>query len=110
MVKPFSGEPVPFSAYFRGTARDHLWGIVGGMIWSVGMMFNIIAVGLRQLRHLLWTGPRRNDDRRLLGRLYLARIPRSPEGHEQTAYAYVHRLSLFGLGLLIATKLKYLIA
>jgi glucose uptake protein len=45
MVKPFSGEPVPFSAYFRGAARDHLWGVIGGMIWSVGMMFSIIAAG-----------------------------------------------------------------
>jgi glucose uptake protein len=45
MRKPFSGEPVPFSAYFRGTARDHLWGVVGGMIWSVGMMFSLIAAG-----------------------------------------------------------------
>jgi glucose uptake protein len=45
MVKPFSGEPVPFSAYFRGTAQDHLWGVVGGMIWSVGMMLNIVAAG-----------------------------------------------------------------
>jgi glucose uptake protein len=45
MIKPFTGEPVSFSAYFRGTARDHLWGIVGGMIWSVGMTFSIIAAG-----------------------------------------------------------------
>jgi glucose uptake protein len=45
MVKPFTGTPVPLSAYFRGTGRDHLWGIVGGAIWSVGMMFSIIAAG-----------------------------------------------------------------
>jgi glucose uptake protein len=45
MVKPFTGTPVAFSAYFRGTLRDHLWGVVGGMIWSVGMMFSIIAAG-----------------------------------------------------------------
>jgi glucose uptake protein len=45
MIKPFTGTPVPFSAYFRGTAKDHLWGVVGGMIWSVGMMFSIIAAG-----------------------------------------------------------------
>jgi glucose uptake protein len=45
MVRPFSGSPVPFSDYFRGTARDHLWGIVGGMIWSVGMMLSIVAAG-----------------------------------------------------------------
>ncbi|MCC6127030.1 MAG: multidrug DMT transporter permease [Pirellulales bacterium] len=45
MAKPFTGSPVPLSAYFRGTSRDHLWGIVGGMIWSVGMMFSLIAFG-----------------------------------------------------------------
>ena len=43
MVKPFTGEPVPLGHYFRGTFRDHLWGIVGGMIWGVGMTFSIIA-------------------------------------------------------------------
>ncbi len=45
MVKPFVGTPVPVSDYFKGTAKDHLWGIVGGMIWAVGMMFSIIAAG-----------------------------------------------------------------
>jgi len=45
MYRPFAGEPVPVSEYFKGTARDHLWGIIGGMIWSVGMMFSIIAAG-----------------------------------------------------------------
>ena len=41
----FSGPPVPLSDYFKGTARDHLWGIVGGMIWAVGMTLNIVAAG-----------------------------------------------------------------
>jgi glucose uptake protein len=45
MYKPFTGTPVPVSEYFKGTSRDHLWGIVGGMIWAVGMMLNIIAAG-----------------------------------------------------------------
>jgi glucose uptake protein len=45
MIKPFTGTPVPIPEYFRGTSRDHLWGIVGGMIWAVGMMFSIIAAG-----------------------------------------------------------------
>jgi len=43
MVKPFTGQPVPLTAYFRGTSRDHLWGIVGGCIWAVGMSLNIAA-------------------------------------------------------------------
>lgn len=45
MVKPFTGEPVPISDYFKGTGRDHLWGVVGGMVWAVGMTFSIIAAG-----------------------------------------------------------------
>lgn len=45
MLRPFSGEPVPFSDYFKGTARDHLWGVVGGMIWALGMTLSIVAAG-----------------------------------------------------------------
>lgn len=45
MYKPFVGEPVPLSQYFQGSGRDHLWGLAGGMIWAVGMMFSIIAAG-----------------------------------------------------------------
>jgi len=43
MLKPFRGEPVPLSAYFRGSANDHLWGVVGGGVWAIGMMLSIIA-------------------------------------------------------------------
>ncbi len=45
MVRPFAGTPVAMADYFRGTARDHLWGVVGGMIWAVGMMMSIVAAG-----------------------------------------------------------------
>ena len=44
MVKPLSGEPVPFGDYFsKGSARLHGIGILGGLIWNVGMSFSIIA-------------------------------------------------------------------
>lgn len=44
MIKPFTGEPVPFGDYFtKGNLRLHLVGILGGMIWNVGMSFSIIA-------------------------------------------------------------------
>jgi glucose uptake protein len=44
MIKPFVGEPVPLGDYFtKGNARLHLAGIVGGMIWGVGMSFAILA-------------------------------------------------------------------
>jgi glucose uptake protein len=45
MLRPFSGAPIKFSAYFSGKLKDHLVGILGGAIWSVGMSLNIIASG-----------------------------------------------------------------
>lgn len=44
MLKPFVGAPVPLGDYFtKGNARLHVVGILGGMIWGVGMSFAIIA-------------------------------------------------------------------
>ncbi|WP_128543125.1 GRP family sugar transporter [Larkinella soli] len=43
MYRPFVGPPVRYSAYFRGSFRDHGMGVLGGMIWCVGMSFSIIA-------------------------------------------------------------------
>lgn len=44
MLKPFHGEPVPLMDYFtKGNARLHGVGILGGIIWNLGMSFSIIA-------------------------------------------------------------------
>lgn len=46
MARPFVGEPVSFGDYLsKGNARLHLIGILGGVIWSIGMSLNIIAAG-----------------------------------------------------------------
>ncbi|MDZ7725361.1 MAG: GRP family sugar transporter [candidate division KSB1 bacterium] len=46
MRKPVSGEPVSYRDYFKkGNPRLHLIGILGGIIWSIGMSFSIIAAG-----------------------------------------------------------------
>lgn len=42
---PFSGERLSMKDYFRGSGKDHLIGILGGIIWHAGMSFNIIASG-----------------------------------------------------------------
>ena len=46
MLKPFEGTPVPLSAYFKGSFQDHLWGVVGGCIWAVGMTLNVVAANV----------------------------------------------------------------
>jgi len=45
MMRPFVGPPVSFADYFKGGLSTHLTGILGGLIWGVGMSFNIIASG-----------------------------------------------------------------
>jgi len=43
MKRPVEGEPVKISEYFKGNAKTHLVGIVGGMIWCLGQSFSMIA-------------------------------------------------------------------
>ena len=44
MAKPFTGSPVSYRDYFtQGNLRLHLVGILGGVIWNVGMSLSILA-------------------------------------------------------------------
>lgn len=43
MNLPVEGEPVSIKDYFRGTAKEHFLGLLGGMIWSIGMVSNFVA-------------------------------------------------------------------
>lgn len=46
MARPFVGPPVAFSEYIdRGSLRLHLVGVLGGIIWNLGMALSIIASG-----------------------------------------------------------------
>lgn len=45
MKFPFAGAPVLFKDYFATKNKDHGIGILGGVIWSVGMSLSIIASG-----------------------------------------------------------------
>ena len=44
MYKPISGTPVTYKDYFTlGNSKLHMIGIIGGIIWGIGMSFSIIA-------------------------------------------------------------------
>lgn len=45
MKKPLIGEPVTFSQYFAGSMKLHVIGVIGGLIWGLGMSLNILASG-----------------------------------------------------------------
>jgi glucose uptake protein len=46
MKNPLVGEPVSFAGYFSGPASGHALGLLGGFIWGVGMVFNLVAGNL----------------------------------------------------------------
>lgn len=42
---PIRGTALAAADYFRGSARDHLCGLLGGATWAVGMTLSIVAAG-----------------------------------------------------------------
>jgi glucose uptake protein len=47
MNLPVQGEPVPFNAYFAARSiRNHLLGLLGGILWSVGAIANFVAAAM----------------------------------------------------------------
>ncbi len=43
MRKPFVGEPVSYSEYFKGNFKTHLVGVLGGCIWCLGTALSYIT-------------------------------------------------------------------
>ncbi len=43
MLMPIQGDSVSFLDFFRGTKKQHLLGIAGGLIWCAGAISNFIA-------------------------------------------------------------------
>jgi glucose uptake protein len=43
MKKPLAGEPVGFSGFFTAAPSGHLLGLLGGIIWGTGTVFNVVS-------------------------------------------------------------------
>jgi glucose uptake protein len=105
MIKPFTGAPVPFGDYFtKGNMRLHGIGILGGVIWSLGMSFNIIAAAAADpaLAYGLGQGAT------LVGALWGVFIWKEFKGARSGTNKLLAAMFLFyviGLGILIASKL-----
>jgi len=41
--KPVQGNALRFGDYFKGTIREHFWGILGGVVWAVGTLSSFVA-------------------------------------------------------------------
>jgi len=45
MKKPLDGPPLSYAMYFGGKLRWHAVGVLGGVIWAVGNLLNLLAAG-----------------------------------------------------------------
>lgn len=45
MKRPLDGPPLRYSDYFKGKFSLHWVGVLGGCIWALGNLFNLIAAG-----------------------------------------------------------------
>lgn len=43
MKRPLVGDPVDFNGFFTAPASGHLLGLLGGAIWSIGKVLNLVA-------------------------------------------------------------------
>jgi len=103
MVKPFVGKPVPLGDYFKGAAKDHLWGVVGGMIWAVGMTLNIAASGQASPAVAYGLGQGATMVAALWGVFVWREFRDAPRGTTRLL-TLMFILFIIGLGLLIVSK------
>jgi len=105
MVKPFTGPPVPFGDYFtKGNLRLHLVGILGGMIWNVGMSFSIIASTKAGAALSYGLGQGATMIGAFWGVFIWKEFKGAPQGTNRLLAA-MFLFYLIGLGVLIASKL-----
>jgi len=46
MKHPLVGEPVSLGGFFHASASGHFLGLLGGLIWGLGTVFNLVAASL----------------------------------------------------------------
>jgi glucose uptake protein len=48
MNLPVEGEPVEFTAYFKGGFKQHLAGLAGGVIFYLGLLSGMVATSVQE--------------------------------------------------------------
>jgi len=96
--KAFSGRTSLGICVLPGRLRTHLSGVLGGIVWGVGMALNIIASGKAGFAISYGLGQGATMVRGLVGRFRLEGVQRSVIRDRQDNCFYVLVFSLAGLG------------
>ncbi|GAA5222352.1 GRP family sugar transporter [Membranihabitans marinus] len=98
--RPLEGSPLKYSDYFSGKMNLHLVGVLGGSIWALGNLFNLIAAGKAgpAISYGLGQGAT------LVAALWGVLIWKEFKGGSSTVQRYIAMMFVFfvvGLGLII---------
>ncbi len=103
MKKPFVGTPVRPGDYFKGGFKDHIWGVIGGGIWAIGMTFNVIASGVASPAIAYGLGQGATLISAIWGVMIWREFRTAPKGTEKMLAA-MFAFFIVGLALLIWAK------
>lgn len=105
MYKPFKGEPVKYSMYFKmGSFKLHMIGLLGGIIWCIGMSFNIVASGKAGTAVAYGLGQGATLVSAIWGVFIWKEFARAPKG-TNSLLAAMFVLFVAGLSLIIISKI-----
>jgi len=105
LMIPNSGSSVDFGDYFRkGNVRLHAVGILGGMIWSCGMNFSIIASAAAGAALSYGLGQGATLVSALWGVFIWKEFKNAPAGTNKIL-GLMFLCFILGLGVLVASKL-----
>jgi len=105
MARPFVGEPVPFSDYFKkGNMRLHSIGILGGIIWSIGMSLSVIAAGAAGFAISYGLGQGATMVAAFWGVFIWKEFKEAPQGTNKLL-GFMFLFYLVGLALIIASRI-----
>lgn len=104
MYRPVSGNKVTYSDYFtQGNLRLHTIGILGGIIWCIGMLFNMIASGKAGFAISYGLGQGATMVAAIWGVFVWKEFKSAPKGTNTLIYLMFLSF-IVGLGLIIASR------
>jgi glucose uptake protein len=103
-TKPFTGSAINYADYFKGTMKLHLIGILGGIIWNLGLSTSILASGQAGNAISYGLGQGATLVAACWGVFIWKEFKTAPKG-TNPMLVFMFLLYIVGLGLIIAARL-----